>query len=87
VGHLTDEMSRLCSEIVALREARHTFVKDLGHEVATLKSSFRRHHHDMARRSRAERKMDFTNLKKTVAGMRQAFAADLEGARRAWCGK
>ncbi len=87
MGHLTDEMSRLCSEIVALRGARHTFVKDLCHEVATMKASFRRHHHDTARRTRADRKMAFANLKKTVAGMRQAFAADLEGARRAWCGK
>jgi hypothetical protein len=87
MGHLTDEMTRLCGEIVALRGARKDFVKDLGHEVATMKASFRRHHRDMARRSKAERALAFGNLKKTVAGLRQAFAADLEGARRAWCGK
>jgi hypothetical protein len=87
MGHLTDDMTRLCSEIVALRGARQSFVKDLCHEVATLKSSFRRHHRDMARRTKAERLTAFADLKKTVAGLRQAFAADLEGARRAWCGR
>jgi hypothetical protein len=41
----------------------------------------------MSRKARAERHTAITHLKKTVAGMRQEFAADLQGARRAWAGK
>jgi hypothetical protein len=87
MGQLTDDMTRLCGEIVAMRGARHSFVKHLRREVATMKASLRRHHHDMARRSKSDRARNFANLKKTVAGLRQAFAADLDGARRAWCGQ
>jgi hypothetical protein len=84
---MTDEMTRLCGEIVSLRGARKSLVKDLCHDVSTMKAGFRRAHKEMARRTKAERAMAFADLKKTVAGMRHAFAADLEGARRAWAGK
>jgi predicted deacetylase len=87
MGHLTEDMTRLCGEIVAWRGARQSFVKDLRRGVAAMKATLRRQHHDMARRNRTERAKAFANLKKTVAGMRQGFAADLQGARRAWQGK
>ncbi len=87
MGNLTNDMTRLCGEIVALRGARHAFVKDLAHEVASMKAGFRRAHRHMAKQTKAERQADCSHLKHTVAGMRQAFAADIEGARRAWCGK
>jgi len=72
MGRLTDEMTRLCGEIVALHKARKGFIKDLTHNVAAMKANFRRAH--------AERRAAVAHLKKTVA-------ADLEGARRAWAGK
>jgi argininosuccinate lyase len=87
MGRLTDEMTRLRDEIVALRRARQGFVRDLSNHVAGLKTSFRRAHHEMGRKTRAERRAGVAHLKKTVSARRQALAADLEGARRAWAGK
>jgi hypothetical protein len=87
MGRLTDDMTRLCGEIVSLRGARKSFVKDLCHDVATMKAAFRRAHKELSRANKAERAMAFADLKKTVAGLRHDFAADLEGARRAWAGK
>jgi hypothetical protein len=87
MGRLTEEMTRLCGEIVALRGARKGFVKDLTHNVATMKANFRRAHNEMARKTKAERRAAMAHLKKTVGDMRHAFATDLDGARRAWAGK
>lgn len=87
MGRLTDEMTRLRDEIVALRRARQGFVKDLTHNVAAMKADFRRAHQQMGRKTRAERRASVAHLKKTVSARRQALAADLEGARRAWAGK
>jgi len=87
MGHLTDEMSRLCGEIVALRGARRSFVHDLTKNVGAMQANFRRTHREMSRKAKAERRAALTNLKRTVAGMRQEFAADLQGARKAWAGK
>ncbi len=87
MGRFTDDMTRLCGEIVATRTARNTFVKDLTHDVAAMRANLRRAQKDMARKTRAERRAAMAHLKKTVGGMRHAFAADLEGARRAWAGK
>jgi hypothetical protein len=87
MGRLTEEMTRLCGEIVALRGARKGFVKDLTHNVATMKANFRRAHNEMARKTKAERRAAMAHLKKSVGDMRHAFAADLDGARRAWAGK
>ena len=44
MGSLTEGMTRLCGEIVALRGARLTFVRDLGQDVADMKANFRRAH-------------------------------------------
>jgi hypothetical protein len=48
-------MTRLCGEIVALRGARLTFVRDLGQDVAAMKADFRRAHAEMGQRTKAER--------------------------------
>jgi hypothetical protein len=87
MGRFTDEMTRLCGEIVTLRGARRTFVKDLTRHTAAMRAGFRRAHHEMAKKSKAERRAAVAHLKKTVAHMRHAFAADLQGARRVWAGK
>ncbi len=44
MGPLTESMTRLCGEIVTLRGARLTFVRDLGQDVAAMKAEFRRAH-------------------------------------------
>jgi aspartyl/asparaginyl beta-hydroxylase (cupin superfamily) len=87
MGRFTDEMTRLTSEIVAERGSRQCFVKDLTHDVAAMKANFHRAHLEMARKTRAERRAAISHLKKTVGAMRHAFAADLQGARKAWAGK
>ena len=87
MGGFTEDMTRLCGEIVALRGARQGFVKDPTRNVARMQTTFRRARQEMARKTRAERRAAINHLKKTVAGLRQEFAADLQGARRAWAGK
>jgi hypothetical protein len=87
MGRFTDEMTRLVGEIVDVRTARKGFIKDLTHNTATLMANFHRAHKDMARKTKAERRAAVTHLKKTVGAMRHEFAADLDGARRAWAGK
>ena len=87
MGRFTDEMTRLVGEIVDVRKARKGFVKDLTHSTAALMAKFHRAHKDMARKTKAERRADVAHLRKTVGAMRHAFAADIEGARRAWSGK
>ena len=47
MGPFTESMTRLCGEIVALRGARLTFVRDLGQNVADMKADFRRSHFEM----------------------------------------
>jgi len=71
MGPLTESMRRLCGEIVSLRGARVSFVKDLKREVVALRAGFRRQNKERAR---------------TVMALRQEVAADLAGARRAWFG-
>jgi hypothetical protein len=73
MGTLTASMTRLCGEIVALRGARLTFVRDLGQNVADLKADFRRAHADMAQRSRAERRGFVRVLGHEVASLRKSF--------------
>jgi hypothetical protein len=87
MGRLTEEMTRLSGEIVATRTARKGFIKDLTHGMAALRADLRRAHQEMARKTKAQRRATMTHLRKTVGGMRHAFAADLQGARQAWAGK
>ena len=87
MGRFTDEMTRLVGEIVDVRKARKGFIKNLTHNTAALMANFHRAHHDMARKTRAERRAAVAHLKKSVGAMRHAYAADLDGARRAWAGK
>ena len=73
MGTLTESMTRLCGEIVALRGARLTFVRDLGQDVAALKADFRRAHNDMARRTKAERQGFVKALGHEVASLMAGF--------------
>ena len=76
MGPLTEDMTRLCAEIVALRGARQTFVKDLTHQVAALKANFRRTRHDQARKARADRHAFVKHLTHSVAAMQATFRHD-----------
>jgi hypothetical protein len=73
MGTFTEGMTRLCGEIVTLRGARLTFVRDLGQEVADLKAGFRRAHHEMAQRAKAERQGFVKTLGHEVASLMTGF--------------
>jgi hypothetical protein len=76
MGTLTESMTRLCHEIVALRRARLTFVRDLGQGVAAMQADFRRAHADMARRTQAARQGFVKDLSQEVASLRADFRRD-----------
>ena len=73
MGTLTESMTRLCGEIVTLRGARLTFVRDLGQDVAALKADFRRAHNEMAQRTKAERQGFVKALGHEVASLMASF--------------
>jgi hypothetical protein len=91
---LTDDMTRLCDEIVAMRKMRGSMMNELQHGAKGLKHSvtklcahFGRVRATMAKRSKNERLTFLNNLKRTVGGQRRDIRNDLAGARRAWAGK
>jgi hypothetical protein len=73
MGPFTESMTRLCGEIVALRGARLTFVRDLGQDVAAMKADFRRAHAEMGRRTKAERQGFVKALGHEVASLMTGF--------------
>jgi len=73
MGPFTESMTRLCGEIVALRGARLTFVRDLGQDVAAMKADFRREHAAMGRRTKAERQGFVKALGHEVASLMAGF--------------
>lgn len=83
---MTDDITRLRGEIVALREARGAMMRGLAREHKDRSQSvfqFCAHihsaHADMAKRTKTERLAFLRNLKR-------AMQKDLAGARRAWAG-
>jgi len=73
MGPFTESMTRLCGEIVALRGARLTFVRNLGQDVAAMKADFRRTHFEMARRTKAERQGFVKAMGHEVASLMAGF--------------
>lgn len=73
MGRLTEDMTRLCGEIVTLRGARDGFMRDLRQNVASMKARFRRTRFEMANKSKEERLSDLSGLKKAVSAMKSGF--------------
>ncbi|HUS44649.1 MAG TPA: hypothetical protein VM219_01235 [Phycisphaerae bacterium] len=86
MGVLTDDMTRLHGEIVELHGSLEAFVEDVKNGVVTMQADFRKAHHQMAKRTAAERAAFVSDLTKQVAGMRKEFATDIAGAHQAWFG-
>ena len=91
---LTDDMTRLCDEILAMRKARGTMMLELQHGARGLKhgvtklcAHFGRVRTAMAKRTKNERLTFLNNLKRSVGAERRDLRNDLAGARRAWAGK
>ena len=97
---LADGESRLEGEIMSLQGRRIELVKDLKcgtgnlcEAVSGMRSGFREDLSRIARDGKAERlaflaglKTFVSDLREKVIDMRQDFAADIQGARRAWSG-
>ncbi len=90
---LTDDMTRLCGEILAMRGMRGNMMGELRHEAAGRKkamaeftANLNETRADMARRTKEERTAFFSQLKRTVGTQRREMRNDLAGARRAWAG-
>lgn len=98
--HLTQDMTRLREEIGSMRHTRNRFIRNTERDVAAIQAGvsvmregFRAAHAEMARNSHAERMVSMSgvrravrDVKRTVAGLRRGFAADIQGARQAWAG-
>jgi len=94
MGNLTDDMTRLCEEVGALRSARGALMQDLARgtnelaiSVLAMRADFGAAHAAMAKEARENRAAFVSGNRRKVARMRKATAADLAGARRAWTGK
>ena len=91
---LTDDMTKLCGEILALRHNRDDLMNHLAREsrdrsksVAGLCGQFASTRAAMARRTKSERLSFLHNLKRTIAAERRAVQSDLAGVRRVWAGR
>ena len=90
---LTDEMTRLCGEIVALRTRRGELLNSLDRDskarrasVSDLCGQFTSARAGMARRTKDDRLCFLRNLRHAVHTQQRAIRSDLAGARRAWAG-
>ena len=90
---MTDDMTRLCTEIVAMRRRRGQLLDDLAagssrlqHSVSDLCRHFGSERAAMARETKTDRSTFLHNLKNTVNQHLRETRSDLAGARRAWSG-
>jgi len=91
---LTNDMTRLCGEILALRRMRGSLMSELQHgakgrkqAVAELCAHIGSARASMARRTRNERVAFLNTLRRSVGAHRRDMRNDLAGARRVWAGR
>jgi hypothetical protein len=94
MGQLTDDMTRLRGEMIALRDGREAFigaceafVKGLKDDVFAMRADFRSAHAQTAQEARSGRQAFTSDVRETVAGLRKEFASDVLGAREALFGR
>ena len=100
MGSLTEDITRLCDGIVALRESRGTLMdaiartaKDRRQTVSQMQSMFRHALNEAAKGGKEGRVAFASQIKTAVAGIKETVSdllngvsADLEGAHKAWSG-
>ena len=100
MGSLTEDITRLCDGIVALRESRGTLMdaiartaKDRRQTVSQMQSMFRHALNEAARGGKEGRVAFASQIKTAVAGIKETVSdllngvsTDLEGAHKAWLG-
>ncbi len=90
---LTDDMTRLCGEIVALRKRRGELLNDLEHEskarrvsVSGMCEQFGNARAEMGRSTKNDRVCFLRDLQHQVHAQQHAVQSDLAGVRRVWAG-
>jgi hypothetical protein len=88
---LTDDLTRLRNEILALRSARQGLIHDLEREaenrradVSRVLANFSKGLGAVAKRTKADRLGSISDLKHTVTGLLTEVRTDLSGIRQAW---
>jgi hypothetical protein len=91
MGVLTDDLTRLRNEVLALRSARQGLIHDLEREtedrradVSRMLADFSKGLGTVTRRTKADRLGSISDLKRTVTGLLTEVRTDLSGIRRAW---
>ena len=91
---LTDDMTRLCGEILAMRRMRGTLMnqlqrdtKERKHAVAEFCVHLGSSRTAMAKRTKIERVAFLNHLKRSIGAQRRELRNYLAGARRAWAGE
>ena len=91
---LTDDMTRLQGDIVALRNMRNSLINELEqgnrdrkHAISELCAHFHNTRSGMARTTKAARAAGMQNLRRVVAAAREAVKSDVAGVRRVWVRK
>jgi hypothetical protein len=91
---LTDDMTRLCGEIHAMRRMRDSMMSDLQRDtrgrkkaITELCAHFGRARTTMANRTKHERVAFMHDLQRVVGAQRRDMRNDLAGVRRVWAGK
>ncbi len=88
---LTDDLTRVRNEVLALRSARQGLIHDLEREtedrqadVARMLANFSKGLGAVARRTKADRLGSISDLKRTVTDLLTEVRTDLSGIRQAW---
>jgi len=91
MGVLTNDLTRLRNEVLALRSARQGLIHDLEREteerrgdVSRMLAGFSKGFGAVARRTKADRLGSISDLKRTVTDLLTEVRTDLGGARQAW---
>lgn len=91
MGVLTDDLTRLRNEVLALRSARQGLIHDLEREtedrradVSRTLANFSKGLGAVARRTKADRLGSISDLKRTVGDLLTGVRTDLGGIRQAW---
>ena len=91
MGVLTDDLTRLRNEILALRSARQGLIHDLEREteerradVSRMLANFSKGFGAVAKRTKADRLGSISDLKRAVTNVLTGVRTDLGGIRQAW---
>jgi hypothetical protein len=91
MGVLTDDLTRLRNEVLALRSARQGLIHDMEREtkarqaeVSRMLANFSKGLGAVARRTKTDRLRSISDLKRTVTDLVTGVRTDLSGIRQAW---